>query len=172
VLEIPAGDLHYAISLEEIGWGLLLIAITMTLHGLGMLLATQAGGGVSHRLQRYESYFVGVFPIVVASWIIVIVHLMEAIVWAGFFLWKGAMPSTSVAYYFTVMEYTTVGSQYNLPLQWRLLEGMVAMAGLLCFAWSTGVLFTLAQEFQQKQIAARLRRAGRGNSRSGQTRPS
>jgi hypothetical protein len=82
------------------------------------------------------------------------------------------MPSSSVAYYFTVMEYTTVGSQYNLPLRWRLLEGMVAMAGLLCFAWSTGVLFTLAQEFQQKQMAGRLRRARRGNSGSGQTRPS
>jgi hypothetical protein len=163
VLDIPADDLHYVISLEEVAWGLVLIAITMTLHGLGMLLATQAGGGVSRRLERFESYFFSVFPIVVASWIIVIVHLAEAIVWAGFFLWKGAMPSTSVSYYFTVMEYTTVGSQYNLPLHWRLLEGMVAMAGLLCFAWSTGVLFTLAQEFQQKQLAARQRRRQRGN---------
>lgn len=171
-MNIPENDLHYVISLEEVAWGLVLIAITMTLHGLGMLLATQAGEGVARRLERYESYFVGVFPIVVASWIIVIVHLTEAIVWAGFFLWKGAMPSSSVAYYFTVMEYTTVGSQYNLPLHWRLLEGMVAMAGLLCFAWSTGVLFTLAQDFQQKQIAARQRRRQRGHSGAGQTKPS
>jgi hypothetical protein len=172
VLNIPAEDLHYVISLEEIGWGLVLIAITMTLHGLGMLLATQAGQGVARRLERYESYFVGVFPIVVASWIIVIVHLAEAIVWAAFFLWERAMPSSSVAYYFTVMEYTTVGSQYNLPLRWRLLEGMVAMAGLMCFAWSTGVLFTLAQDFEQKQIAVRERRRQRDHSAAGQARPS
>lgn len=171
MLEIPADDLHYVISLEEIAWGMALIAITMTLHGLGMLLAMQTGESVSRRLERYEGYLVGVLSIVVASWIIVIVHLTEAIIWAGFFVWKGAMPTGSISYYFTVMEYTTVGSQYNLPLHWRLLEGMVATAGLLCFAWSTGVLLTLAQEFQQKQLAARLKRR-QHNPRSGQTKPS
>jgi hypothetical protein len=30
--------------------------------------------------------------------------------------------------------------------------GMLAMAGLLAFAWSTGVLFTLAQDFQTQRI--------------------
>jgi len=33
-----------------------------------------------------------------------------------------------------------------------LLEGMIATAGLLGFAWSTGVLLTLAQEFQDQQM--------------------
>lgn len=172
MLDIPADDLHYVISLEEVAWGLVLIAITMTIHGFGMLLATQAGEGVAHRFQRYESYFIGVFSVVLASWIIVLVHLTEALVWSTFFVWKHAMPSGSVSYYFTVMEYTTVGSNYNLPLHWRLLEGMVATAGLLCFAWSTGVLFTLAQDFQARQLAARQRRREHGGSRTDQTKPS
>ena len=41
----------------------------------------------------------------------------------------------------------------NLPLGWRLLEGMLPMAGLMTFAWSTGVLFTLAQDFQSTQLS-------------------
>ena len=41
-----------------------------------------------------------------------------------------------------------MGSNYNLPQNWRLLEGMIATAGLLGFAWSTGVMLTLAQNFQ------------------------
>jgi hypothetical protein len=45
-----------------------------------------------------------------------------------------------------------VGSSLNLPKEWRLLEIMTASAGLLGFAWSTGVLMTLAQEFQEQQL--------------------
>ena len=52
----------------------------------------------------------------------------------------------------SVFEYTTVGSNFNLPLHWRLLEGMIATAGLLTFAWSTGILMTLAQEFQDQRM--------------------
>ena len=65
---------------------------------------------------------------------------------------KQCFPNFSTAVYFSFLEYTTVGSAYNLPLRWRLLEGMISMAGLLTFAWSTGVLFTVAQEFQEQQL--------------------
>jgi hypothetical protein len=44
------------------------------------------------------------------------------------------------------MQYVTVGSNLRLPEHWRLLEGMIAFAGLITFAWSTGVLFAMAQE--------------------------
>ena len=157
-MNIPADDLYYVTSLEEVGWGLGLIAITMVMHGFGMLVAMRTGTGVVQRLERYEGFFVGVVAIVFASWIIVLVHLIESMVWAAFFLWKHAMPSASISYYFVVMQYTTVGSIYNLPLRWRLLEGLIAMTGLLCFAWSTGVLLTLAQDFQERHVATRQRR--------------
>lgn len=154
----PAGDPSYVTSLEEVGWGLALIAITMAMHGFGMLVATETATGVAQRFARRESSFGGVASIVMISWIIVFVHLIEAAVWAVFFFWKNAMPSMSISFYYVVMQYTTVGSEYNLPLHWRLLGGLVAMTGLLCFAWSTGVLFTVAQGFQDRRIAARERR--------------
>jgi hypothetical protein len=31
---------------------------------------------------------------------------------------------------------------------------MIPIDGLMTFAWSTGVLFTLAQEFQSRQLAS------------------
>jgi hypothetical protein len=61
-------------------------------------------------------------------------------------------------------QYTTVGSSLNLPKDWRLLEFMIASAGLLGFAWSTGVLMTLAQEFQDQQLRF-LRGVARGSQR-------
>ena len=36
------------------------------------------------------------------------------------------------------------------PLPWRLLAGLLVTAGLLNFAWSTGVLLTQAQEFPEQ----------------------
>ena len=154
----PAGDLSYVTSLEEVGWGLALIAITMTMHGFGMLVATETATSVGRRFAHREGSFGGVASIVLTSWIIVLVHLIEAMVWAAFFLWKNALPNVSISFYYVVMQYTTVGSEYNLPPHWRLLGGLVAMTGLLCFAWSTGVLFTVAQGLQDRRIAARERR--------------
>jgi hypothetical protein len=91
-------------------------------------------------------------PVILASCMILIVHLAEVLIWAVFFLWKGAFPNSSIAFYFSLNEYTTLGSAYNLPFRWRLLEGMIATAGLLSFAWSTGVLITLALKFQERQM--------------------
>jgi len=145
----------YETRFEEIGWGVLLVAVTMAIHGFGMVATMQTSGLVKQRFGR--SFLGGIAVLIAASWLIIVVHLLEVGVWSRFFLWKGAMPNASLSFYFALMDYTTLGSNYNLPLHWRLLEGMIAIAGLLTFAWSTGVLFTLAQEFQDQQVR-RLRR--------------
>ena len=142
----------YVTSLREILWGIMLVATTMIMHGFGMILIMRVHGAFKPRLERNPSFVLGVFALILASWMIIVVHLSEVAVWAGFFLWKDALPNYSLCYYFTLNEYTTVGSNYNLPHHWRLLEGMVATAGLLGFAWSTGVLVTLAQGFQVRQL--------------------
>jgi hypothetical protein len=94
--------------------------------------------------------------LIVASWMLVLLHLLEVIVWAGFYVWSDAIHAAdanpSIAYYFALMEYTTIGSVYNLKLDWRLLEGMNGIAGLLTFAWSTSVLLTLADDFQRRRL--------------------
>lgn len=154
----------YVISLEEIGWGALLIAITMVLHGLGMLAVLRTNLRLTGRLGKKTSFFADISALILASWMILFVHLIEVLFWAGFFWWKKAFANASTCYYFSLNEYTTVGSALGLPLHWRLLEGMIAAAGLLTFAWSTGVLLVLAQNFQDRQLAAfrRQRNPGTG----------
>jgi hypothetical protein len=151
-MNIPVADSQYVISLEELIWGGTLMAVTMAMHGLGMLTILRANGALKHRFEPKPSFASGLLILVLASWMILLVHLTEVIVWAAFFLWKGAFPNHSLSYYFSLNEYTTVGSNYNLPQHWRLLEGLIATTGLLTFAWSTGVLLTLAQDFQDQQM--------------------
>jgi len=148
----------YVTSLEEVLWGGLLVAVTMVMHGLGMLSVLRANTRLKWRFEKSPSFWKGIGVLILASWMILLVHLIEVVVWAGFFYWKSAFPNPSTSYYFALNQYTTVGSSLNLPLHWRLLEGMIAAAGLLTFAWSTGVLLVLAQEFQDQQMEAFKRR--------------
>ena len=148
----PTAEALYVISLREVFWGGTLVAVTMAMHGCGTLVILRIVNAIKERIASPPNLKSGLFIIILASWLIMLLHLTEVAVWAVFFLWKRAFPNHSLCYYFSLNEYTTLGSNYNLPLNWRLLEGMLAMAGLLTFAWSTGILFTLAQEFQDQQM--------------------
>jgi hypothetical protein len=159
--------MSYVTSREEVLWGIALVAITMAIHGCGMLATLFACHTISHVRKGPPSFYRGGAVLVFASWMIVLIHLIELLVWAAFFLWMGAMPDSSTSYYFSLMQYTTVGSSFDLPLRWRLLGGMLPIAGLMAFAWSTGILFTLAQEIQSAQLSMihrrrEARRAARG----------
>jgi hypothetical protein len=152
----PSPDLLYITSLEEVCWGGILVALTMAMHGFGMLGILRVQDGLKRRFNTQPTLAKGMFLLMLASWMILLVHLLEVFLWAGFYYWKGAVNSTnanaSLCYYFALNEYTTLGSNYNLILRWRLLEGMNSVAGLLTFAWSTGALLTLVQDFQEQQL--------------------
>jgi hypothetical protein len=145
-------ELISLIDIREVSWGILLVAITLVVHGMGMLFTVQVTGRFKQRFDRAEGFIGGLATVILGGWLIILVHLSEVFIWSWFFVWKGAMPNPSVSYYFALLDYTTLGSNYNLPPNWRLMAGLIAMTGLLTFAWSTGVLVTLAQDFQDQQM--------------------
>ena len=140
----------YVISSEEVFWGALLVAITMAIHTFGMLLVLRINEYLKSKLEEKTGFMPGLIPIMLASCLILLIHMIEVVIWAVFFYWKGAFPNVSISYYFALNEYTTVGSKFNLPIQLRLLEGIISCAGLLAFALSTGILFRLATSFLEK----------------------
>lgn len=142
----------YVAGFEEIAWGVALVAIVMVLHGLGMVWTLRVVHGLKGRLGPSVNLAASLLVLVVAAWLITVAHLVEVFAWAGFLHWKRALPNMSMAYYLSLLDYTTLGCEYDLPVKWRLLEGMIAISGLMTFAWSTGVLFTLAQEFQARVL--------------------
>jgi hypothetical protein len=148
----PSSSLTHVTSLEEVGWGVLLIAVTMAIHAVAMPATLLASGRLSAGLSGRQRFRNGVLVLLAASWMIVVTHLLEVAVWATFFYLRDAFAEVSNAYYFALMQYTTVGSDLTLPDRWRILGGMIAMAGLLTFAWSTTVLLTLAQRVQDEGL--------------------
>jgi hypothetical protein len=142
----------YVTRLEELVWAGLLIAVTMGIHGLGMIWSLRFDNKIKGWVGPRPTFFAGLCNLILVSWFLVAIHLLEVTVWAGFFFWKGCFDNFSTANYFALNEYTTVGSNLHLPQAWRLLEGGISTAGLLAFAWSTGVLLTVARDFQAQQV--------------------
>ncbi len=156
-MNAPISDTTYITRIDEMLWGIILVAITMVIHAFGMLLTVNCSDDFKAKFGQ-RSLGSGLSNLILASWLIMFVHMLEVLMWSSFFQWKHCFQNMSTATYFAFLEYTTVGSAFNLPLKWRLLEGMIATAGLLGFAWSTGVLFTLAQDFQDQQVQRRKER--------------
>ena len=154
-------NLVYVMSLEEVSWGLALIAVTMIIHAVAMPATLEACAALRRRPAMVSGFFGGVRVLLLGSAMIATTHLLEVIVWGGFFYYRDALPSASSAYYYALLQYTTVGSELSLPDRWRLLGGMIAMAGLLTFAWSTAVLLTLANRFQSERLTRAERAADR-----------
>lgn len=147
----------YVISLDEGMWGSLLIAITMAIHGTGMFGTLRFIDMLKERFAPMESFLGGLGLVILASLLIVVTNVVEVIVWALFFLLQGAQPNHSVAIYNALLNYTTLQAGY-LPQHWHLLEALLGMAGLLTVAWSTGILYMLAQDFQDIQLGKRRRK--------------
>ena len=147
----------YVVKLGELVWGLALLAVTMTIHGIGMLWTLRVTGAYARRFKNAASFAPSLGRVVLATWMITSVHLLEVLVWAAFLIWKGALSVPTAAFYVALMNYTTLGSEFPLATGWRLLEGMTGIAGLMTFAWSTGVLLTLAQNFQDEALKLRLK---------------
>ena len=144
----------YVISLKEVLWGVLLLGLTMAIHGMGMLLTLRVTNWLKDHTKPPRPLSIGLGIVILASWIIIITSLVEVVVWAQFFIFLGAQPTSSVAIYHALVNYTTLDSGY-LPQEWRLLEGLLAMAGLMTLAWSTGVLYTLVEDFQRTHVPVR-----------------
>jgi hypothetical protein len=151
--DFPARDLAYVIRLDEIGWGCLLLALSITVHVIGTLRILRMTSALTARTVQIRRRFqaAGMSIVVVAVLMIVVVHLAEIAIWAGFYVWKDAQPNVFSAFYNALLNYTTLQAGY-LPQRWRLLEGMLGMTGLITFAWSTMALYSVAEKFVEGEL--------------------
>jgi multisubunit Na+/H+ antiporter MnhG subunit len=147
----------YVISVDEILWGSLLVAITMAIHGTAMFAVLRFTDAVKAHFEPMESFGGGLGVVILASLLIILANILEVVVWTTFFLLKDAQPTPSIAFYNALLNYTTLQAEY-LPRRWHLLEALLGMAGLLTVAWSTGILYMLAQDFQDTQMRIRKRK--------------
>ena len=70
-----------------------------------------------------------------------VLHLAQMSMWAALYLRVATYPSLTVAVYESALAFTTMDVP-QLPPAWRFLGPAEGVAGMLMFAWSTGVMLT------------------------------
>jgi ion channel len=126
------------------------MALCVTIHAGGVSWALVRLRRHAGLVQRF--WFDTWLFVLVAVWM-VLLHLFEIVVWAVFYLWRGAMADLQSALYFSAVTYTTTGyGDVVLPQEWRLLGGVEALTGILMCGWSTGFFFAIVNRLYQPRI--------------------
>lgn len=90
--------------------------------------------------------FTNTAAIVVGVLFVMLVQTANVWVWAVAFYLVGVFSQFEPALYFSLVSYSTLGfGDIVLDERWRLLSGMAAANGLLCFGWSTAHLVELVR---------------------------
>ena len=118
-----------------------LTAITVIVHGVGALASGRRVIGLWTARKDPPRWLGAEMLMAQLVGALLLLHLAEAIVWAGFYVLVGALPDLETAAYFSLTSYTTVGyGDVVLPAAWRLLGPIEAAVGVLMLGWSTGIL--------------------------------
>jgi hypothetical protein len=120
-----------------------LTCATVLIHALGTLQAIAHTSRVWARRKGREGPLASALQIVRLVAALMLVHLVEAGVWALFFLVARLLPDLDTAFYFSLTSYTTVGyGDVVLSPPWRVLGPLEAGVGILMFGWSTAIMVT------------------------------
>ena len=117
-----------------------LVILTALIHGCGLALLWRVHGTALRGLPgpRPRSPYLLMVPIVIA---LIVLHLMEAGVFAACYGIIGAAASAEQALVHSISIYAMSDQPTDLPAGWTLLPPLQALQGLLMFAWS--VVFLL-----------------------------
>jgi hypothetical protein len=132
-------------------WGLSLVALTIAVHATVVTLVVSVQHGIRLRLERRSLRRPRTFAIVISAFtamglLLVVLHGMEAALWAAAYVWLGALGSPETAILYSIDAMATRGaSGAALQPHWQILGALEAADGMLLFGISTAVIFTVMQ---------------------------
>ena len=117
--------------LENWTWGLLLIALTITMHGAGVILMALVGVSIRARIESRNHLTlrhvaaIQIGLIAAVGLLLAALHGMEAALWAAAYWWLGALNSPADAILYSVNSMSTLGdSGLTLEPHWRLIGAL------------------------------------------------
>ena len=136
-------------------WGLSLIALTMAIHGTGVLWIALVDVGIRGRIERQNrlrrrrhvaEFIIGMIAVV--GLLLAALHGIEAALWAAAYWWLGALNSPAEAILYSIDSISTRGaSGLVLEYHWKLMGALEAVDGMLLFGISTAYIFTVMQSY-------------------------
>ena len=134
-------------------WGLLLIVLTMAIHAtavvvLAFVLVRIRGRLESRGMELWSLIAILICIIGAIGLLLAMLHGVECVIWAGAYLWVGALDSPMDALLFSLDSMSTRGAS-GLMLQrpWQMMGPLEAVAGMLLFGVSTAYIFSVMQVY-------------------------
>jgi hypothetical protein len=144
---------HRVAILVPLAVGVSAVVCTLLIHGLAVG-ATVNFVRHERRLGRAGAGALIDFAIVVVAMLFAFVaHLIEIALWAGLFVICGEFQEFGFAYYFSAVNYTTLGyGDVIMSPSWKLLGPLEAADGALMFGVSTAMIFTVIVNLVQARF--------------------
>ena len=121
-----------------------IVAVCVVIHITGM--ASLMGYLLRRRekLQQKLTLFSTSRILILVFAIVILLHLLETSIWAGFYYSRNLFADFETSLYFSLKTYTTIGyGDILLPKGWRLLGGVEGLSGVLLCGVSTAFIFAI-----------------------------
>jgi len=140
--------------LENWTWGLSLIALTIAIHGAGVISIALPGVSIRARIESWNQLTLRQVAAILIGLIgaqgllLAALHGVEAMLWAAAYWWLGALSSPTDAILYSVDSMSTRGaSGLVLERHWRMMGALEATDGMLLFGISTAYIFAILQAY-------------------------
>jgi hypothetical protein len=129
-------------------WSVPLILFTVILHVIGLVSINERIIRAQRFLGGRRNFLVG-FSIVLgaATLAAIILHALEAAIWAVVYQQLGALPDGKSAILYSLGAMTTYGHEhFNLANHWLLMGALEALNGMILFGLTTAFLYGMIRE--------------------------
>jgi hypothetical protein len=129
-------------------WSLPLILITVIFHVIGLVFVNERVIRSKRFLARQRSFLLGLSMVLgTATTVAIILHAVEAGIWAGVYQALGALPDSKSALLYSLSAMTTYGHEhFDLANHWQLMGALEALNGMILFGLTTAFLYGMIRE--------------------------
>jgi hypothetical protein len=129
-------------------WSLPLILITVIFHIIGLVFINERVIRAKRFLARRRSFLAGLSIVLgAATMVAIILHAIEAAIWAFVYQALGALPDSKSALLFSLGAMTTYGHEhFDLANHWQLMGALEALNGMILFGLTTAFLYGMIRE--------------------------
>ena len=129
-------------------WSLPLILLAVVFHVIGLVFINERVIRAAQYLRKRRNFVVGL-PIVLGAATLgaIILHAVEAAIWAALYQTLGALPDSKSALLYSLSAMTTYGHEhFDLANHWQLMGALEALNGMILFGLTTAFLYGMIRE--------------------------
>jgi len=138
---------------------IILVTLTLLLQSVGMAVVIEWIKAQFPNGIRPLGFFHSIVLVVRLTSLLVCLHMLEVLLWASFYRWKG-FATWEAALYFSAASYSTVGAgDLFLKPAWRTMGPVESVTGMLMCGLSASFLFAIVTRLVQHENSDKPTRA-------------